>query len=260
MRRLVSVMFKEVLLVVRDTTEFTFHTNPNAATIAGKSTGSQSTDEGRPGTRLPCRRYSTRSRTCKTMYLPYVGTSRRAGSGCAARMAQGFSLGRLLDPKQRTIWQSHSRVQTPGYQNSRFFPCGTLDWNSRPLATPLHAVIDGDLDLAHKNLDLQYGILTLASALFAFRTAATSVSVRYIWTDRICEALATSTHLHQSFVMMDGEIGKSKLDHLMDSVKGPYAGDNRLEVLNSALWHISDHHGRPVEYFRMNGMVPPASR
>ena len=67
-------------------------------------------------------------------------------------------------------------------------------------------------------------------------------------------------YLHESFVMMDGEIAKSKLDSLLAPMKGPYAGDNRLEVLNSALWHISDHYGQLVEYLRMNGIVPPASR
>ena len=67
-------------------------------------------------------------------------------------------------------------------------------------------------------------------------------------------------YLHESFVMMDGEIAQSKLDNLTAPMKGPYAGDNRLEVLNSALWHISDHYGQLVEYVRMNGIVPPASR
>jgi hypothetical protein len=67
-------------------------------------------------------------------------------------------------------------------------------------------------------------------------------------------------YLHETFVMMDGEIAKSTLDNLMAPMKGPYAGDNRLEVLNSALWHISDHYGQLVEYLRMNGIVPPASR
>jgi hypothetical protein len=67
-------------------------------------------------------------------------------------------------------------------------------------------------------------------------------------------------YLHESFAMMDGEIAKSKLENLMAPMKGPYAGDNRLEVLNSALWHISDHYGQLVEYLRMNGIVPPASR
>jgi hypothetical protein len=32
--------------------------------------------------------------------------------------------------------------------------------------------------------------------------------------------------------MMDGEIAKSKLDNLLAPMKGAYAGDNRLEVLN----------------------------
>ena len=67
-------------------------------------------------------------------------------------------------------------------------------------------------------------------------------------------------YLRESFVMLDGEIAKTKPDNLMALVKGPYAGDNRLEVLNSALWHISDHYGQLVEYVRMNGIVPPASR
>jgi len=67
-------------------------------------------------------------------------------------------------------------------------------------------------------------------------------------------------YLHESFGMMDGEIAKSELDNLMAPMRGPYAGDNRLEVLNSALWHISDHYGQLVEYLRMNGIVPPASR
>ncbi len=60
--------------------------------------------------------------------------------------------------------------------------------------------------------------------------------------------------------MMDGEIAATKADNLMAPVEGPYAGSNRLEVLTSALWHISDHYGQLVEYVRMNGIVPPASR
>ena len=67
-------------------------------------------------------------------------------------------------------------------------------------------------------------------------------------------------YLHETFVMMDSQIAATKADNLTAPVKGPYAGDNRLEVLNSALWHISDHYGQLVEYVRMNGIVPPASR
>jgi len=67
-------------------------------------------------------------------------------------------------------------------------------------------------------------------------------------------------YLRESFVMIDGEIAKTKADNLMAPVEGPYAGSNRLEVLTSALWHISDHYGQLVVYLRMNGIVPSASR
>jgi hypothetical protein len=30
--------------------------------------------------------------------------------------------------------------------------------------------------------------------------------------------------------------------------------------LTATLWHVSDHYGQLVEYLRMNGIVPPASR
>lgn len=67
-------------------------------------------------------------------------------------------------------------------------------------------------------------------------------------------------YLHETFAMMDDEIAKTRPDNLMAPMQGPYAGDNRLEVLNSALWHISDHYGQLVVYVRMNRIVPPASR
>lgn len=60
--------------------------------------------------------------------------------------------------------------------------------------------------------------------------------------------------------MIDGEIAATTPANLMAPVEGPYASNNRLEALNSALWHISDHYGQLVEYLRMNGIVPPASR
>jgi len=46
----------------------------------------------------------------------------------------------------------------------------------------------------------------------------------------------------------------------LDTVKGPYASDDRLSTLTVAVWHISDHYGQLVEYLRMNSIVPPASR
>jgi hypothetical protein len=68
------------------------------------------------------------------------------------------------------------------------------------------------------------------------------------------------SYLMDSFAMMDGEIEKTSAENLLSAVKGPYAGDNRFEVLTSALWHASDHYGQLVEYARMNGVVPPASQ
>ena len=68
------------------------------------------------------------------------------------------------------------------------------------------------------------------------------------------------TYLRQSFEMMDRGIAATDTANLLSPVKGPYAGDNRFEVLTAVLWHISDHYGQLVEYLRMNGIVPPASR
>ena len=67
-------------------------------------------------------------------------------------------------------------------------------------------------------------------------------------------------YLDETFAMMDEQIAATKLENLMSPVKGPYAGENRFEVLTSALWHISDHYGQLIEYARMNGIVPPASQ
>jgi len=67
-------------------------------------------------------------------------------------------------------------------------------------------------------------------------------------------------YLRQSFAMMDREIQATRLENLMDPVRGPYAGGNRFQVLTSAWWHISDHYGQLVKYAHMNRVVPPASR
>ncbi len=67
-------------------------------------------------------------------------------------------------------------------------------------------------------------------------------------------------YLRDSFAMMDGGIAATREGNLTARVEGPYAGTNRLEVLSFALWHVSDHYGQLVEYLRMNGIVPPASR
>jgi len=67
-------------------------------------------------------------------------------------------------------------------------------------------------------------------------------------------------YLRDSFAKMDAAIAATNDKNMLDPVKGPYAGDNRLSTLAVALWHASDHYGQLIEYVRMNGVVPPASQ
>lgn len=67
-------------------------------------------------------------------------------------------------------------------------------------------------------------------------------------------------YLKQTFQMLDDGMNATNADNLLQPLSGPYAGSNRLEVVNSALWHTTDHYGQLVVYLRMNGIVPPASR
>jgi uncharacterized damage-inducible protein DinB len=67
-------------------------------------------------------------------------------------------------------------------------------------------------------------------------------------------------YLKDSFHMMDAGIAATNSSNLLEPVKGPYGGDNRLAVLEYALWHATDHYGQLVVYLRMSGIVPPASR
>lgn len=67
-------------------------------------------------------------------------------------------------------------------------------------------------------------------------------------------------YLRESFAALDDAVAATNNNNLLAPVRGPYVGSNRLEVLNAALWHTTDHYGQLVVYLRMNGIVPPASR
>jgi uncharacterized damage-inducible protein DinB len=67
-------------------------------------------------------------------------------------------------------------------------------------------------------------------------------------------------YLRDSFSMVDKAIGNTGGDNLLHATPGPYWGANRLSALIATVWHVSDHYGQLVEYLRMNGTVPPASR
>jgi hypothetical protein len=48
----------------------------------------------------------------------------------------------------------------------------------------------------------------------------------------------------------------------VETVKSPFGEGavSRLGLATSVAWHGFDHYGQMVEYLRMNGIVPPASR
>ena len=63
------------------------------------------------------------------------------------------------------------------------------------------------------------------------------------------------TYLHKALSIIN-EKNETDLIKSPDSEK-PLS---RLEVADRALWHNWQHYGQLVEYLRMNGIVPPASR
>jgi hypothetical protein len=67
-------------------------------------------------------------------------------------------------------------------------------------------------------------------------------------------------YLRDSIAKMGLAIATTNEKNMLVPIQGPYAGNNRLSILSSAVWHIADHYGQLVEYLRMNGIVPPASR
>ena len=67
-------------------------------------------------------------------------------------------------------------------------------------------------------------------------------------------------YLGDSFRLVDRVIADTNEKNLMNRNPGQYLGPNRLSALTAMVWHISDHYGQLVEYLRMNGIVPPASR
>jgi uncharacterized damage-inducible protein DinB len=67
-------------------------------------------------------------------------------------------------------------------------------------------------------------------------------------------------YLGESFKMVDKVIAETNDKNLLHANPGQYWGPNRLSALTATVWHISDHYGQLVEYLRMNGIVPPASK
>ena len=69
-------------------------------------------------------------------------------------------------------------------------------------------------------------------------------------------------YLKGSFVKLHKALLLSTPDNLTEMVRHPFGSGqaSRLGITIIALAHINDHYGQMVEYLRMNGIVPPASR
>src|SRR2546425_9378945 len=68
-------------------------------------------------------------------------------------------------------------------------------------------------------------------------------------------------YLHDSLAYADQVMATIDAKNALAPVSGRYGGPStKLGIAILAVWHASDHYGQMVEYLRMNGVVPPASR
>jgi len=68
-------------------------------------------------------------------------------------------------------------------------------------------------------------------------------------------------YLRDSYDHSNTVIAKLTPQNMLDHVEGRYAAPNtKIGLVMVAVWHATDHYGQMVEYLRMNGIVPPASR
>ena len=70
------------------------------------------------------------------------------------------------------------------------------------------------------------------------------------------------SYLKDSFEKMHKALALTTPDNLTEMVRSPFGSGqaSRLGVSLIALAHTNDHYGQMVEYLRMNGIIPPASR
>ena len=70
------------------------------------------------------------------------------------------------------------------------------------------------------------------------------------------------TYLKNSFAYVHKAIATINEKNLVEPLKSPFGEGSitRLGVATSVVGHGFDHYGQMVEYLRMNGIVPPASR
>jgi hypothetical protein len=69
-------------------------------------------------------------------------------------------------------------------------------------------------------------------------------------------------YLKDSFVYVHKAVQTINDKNLVETVKSPFGEGrvSRLGLATSVAWHGFDHYGQMVEYLRINGIIPPASR
>jgi DinB superfamily len=69
-------------------------------------------------------------------------------------------------------------------------------------------------------------------------------------------------YLKDSFAYLHKAVGTVNEKNQVASIKSPFGDGNatRLGLAVGSVGHCSDHYGQMVEYLRMNGIIPPASR
>jgi len=68
--------------------------------------------------------------------------------------------------------------------------------------------------------------------------------------------------LKDSFAYLHKAVGSINEKNMVQTIKSPFGGGDttRLGLATMVMGHCFDHYGQMVEYLRMNGIVPPASR
>lgn len=68
--------------------------------------------------------------------------------------------------------------------------------------------------------------------------------------------------LKDSFAYLHKALASINEKNETEEIKSPFGEGKvtKLGIATIALWHPFDHYGQMVEYLRMNGIVPPASR
>jgi hypothetical protein len=68
--------------------------------------------------------------------------------------------------------------------------------------------------------------------------------------------------LKDSFAYVEKAVGTIDEKNQVAPIKNPFGNGSatRLALAVSVVGHCSDHYGQVVEYLRMNGIIPPASR